>query len=159
MHEMTLFLPFESSCCGYNNSRTSFAVYNAQGIHDEVACCRFFSRFGKLCFPKNGNSSLCRTFPLNVVSVEHVREEILQVSPTNKICRRAPLVCLSPERLRTRMHGGRPPAPMNHVKIFKGWPLQDAPSLQLFYKSFPPGRLCLAEMKKPTMLSNTSSTA
>jgi len=22
-----------------------------------------------------------------------------------------------------------PPAPMNHVKIFKGWPLQDAPSM------------------------------
>ena len=35
-----------------------------------------------------------------------------------------------------------PPAPMNHVKIFKGWPLQDAPSMlvQLWYKSFPPGR-------------------
>jgi len=34
-------------------------------------------------------------------------------------------------------------APMNHVKIFKGWPLQDAPSMlvQLWYnKSFPPGR-------------------
>jgi len=32
--------------------------------------------------------------------------------------------------------------PMNHVKIFKGWPLQDAPSklVQLWYKSFPPGR-------------------
>jgi len=31
---------------------------------------------------------------------------------------------------------------MNHVKIFKGWPLQDAPSklVQLWYKSFPPGR-------------------
>ena len=35
-----------------------------------------------------------------------------------------------------------PPAPMNHIKIFKGWPLQDAPSslVQLWYKSFPPGR-------------------
>ena len=35
-----------------------------------------------------------------------------------------------------------PPAPMNHVKIFKGWPLQDAPSnlVQLFYTSFPEGR-------------------
>jgi len=32
------------------------------------------------------------------------------------------------------------PAPMNHVKIFKGWPPQDAPSrlVQLWYKSFPP---------------------
>jgi len=31
---------------------------------------------------------------------------------------------------------------MNHVKIFKGWPLQDAPSnlVQLFYTSFPEGR-------------------
>jgi len=35
-----------------------------------------------------------------------------------------------------------PPDPMDHVKIFKGWPLQDAPSklVQLWYKSFPPGR-------------------
>jgi len=35
-----------------------------------------------------------------------------------------------------------PPDPMNHVKIFKGWPLQDAaPKLvQLWYKSFQPGR-------------------
>jgi len=34
------------------------------------------------------------------------------------------------------------PALMNHVKIFKGWPLQDAPWMlvQLWYKSFPPGR-------------------
>ena len=54
-----------------------------------------------------------------------------------------------------------PPDPMNHVKIFKGWPLQDAaPKLvQLWYKSFQPGRFCLAEMKKPTMLSNKCSTA
>ena len=31
-----------------------------------------------------------------------------------------------------------PPAPMNHVKIFKGWPPRDAPSklVQLWYKSF-----------------------
>ena len=35
-----------------------------------------------------------------------------------------------------------PPAPINHVKIFKGWPLQDALSklVQLWYKSFLPGR-------------------
>ena len=35
-----------------------------------------------------------------------------------------------------------PPAPMNHLKIFKGWPLQDAPwwLVQLWYKSFPSGR-------------------
>ena len=34
-----------------------------------------------------------------------------------------------------------PPAPMNHVKIFKGWPLRDAPSklVRLWYKSFRPG--------------------
>jgi len=31
---------------------------------------------------------------------------------------------------------------MNHVKIFKGWHIQDAPSMlvQLWYKSFPRGR-------------------
>ena len=41
-----------------------------------------------------------------------------------------------------RMLAHDPPAPMNHVKMFKGWPLQDAPSMliQLCYKSFPPGR-------------------
>jgi len=35
-----------------------------------------------------------------------------------------------------------PPDPMNHVKIFQGWPLQDAPSklVQLWYKSFYGGR-------------------
>ena len=62
---------------------------------------------------------------------------------------------------------------MNHVKKFKFkvWSLQDAPSMlaQLRYKLFPPGRflpggneeanICLAEMKKPTMLSSISSTA
>ena len=49
--------------------------------------------------------------------------------------------------MRSQWHGGvsgvaAPPAPMNSVKIFKGWPLQDAPSMlvQLWYKSFPPGR-------------------
>jgi len=45
----------------------------------------------------------------------------------------------------------KPPAPMNHAKIFKGWPSQDA-SWELvprWYKSFPPGRF-LAEMQKPT---------
>jgi len=33
-----------------------------------------------------------------------------------------------------------PPAPMNHLKIFKGWPPRDAPStlVQLWYKSFRP---------------------
>ena len=35
-----------------------------------------------------------------------------------------------------------PPDLMNHVKIFKGWPLQDAPwkLVKLWYKSFPLGR-------------------
>ena len=35
-----------------------------------------------------------------------------------------------------------PPDPMNHVKIFKGWPLQETPFglVQLWYKSLPPGR-------------------
>ena len=35
-----------------------------------------------------------------------------------------------------------PPAHMNHVKIFKGWPLRDAPSMlvQLWYTTFPPDR-------------------
>jgi len=45
-----------------------------------------------------------------------------------------------------------PPAPMNHVKIFKGWPPQDAPSTlaQLWYKSFPTDQRGRVEMKKPT---------
>ena len=45
-----------------------------------------------------------------------------------------------------------PPAPMNHVKIFKGCPPRDAPSLlvQLWYKTFPPDQRGLAEMKKPS---------
>ena len=40
------------------------------------------------------------------------------------------------------IHTYIPPDPMNHVRIFKGWALQDAPSklVQLWYKSFPPGR-------------------
>jgi len=56
---------------------------------------------------------------------------------------------------------GTLPDPMNHVKIFKGWPLQDAPSklVQLWFKSFQKEDFCLAEMKKPTMLSNKRSTA
>ena len=58
-----------------------------------------------------------------------------------------------------------PPAPMNHVKIFKGWPPRDAPSklVQLWYKSFPtdfpPDQRGQVEMKKPTRLSNKTSTA
>jgi len=53
------------------------------------------------------------------------------------------------------------PAPMNHVKIFNGWPPRDAPSklVQLWYKIFPPDQRGQVEMKKPTRLSNTTSTA
>jgi len=54
-----------------------------------------------------------------------------------------------------------PPAPMNHVKIFKGWPPRDAPSklVQLWYKIFAPDQRGLAEMETPTRLSNKTSTA
>ena len=54
-----------------------------------------------------------------------------------------------------------PPAPMNHVKIFEGWPLRDAPSelVQLWYKTFPPDHGGQAELKNPTRLSNKTSTA
>ena len=53
------------------------------------------------------------------------------------------------------------PAPMNHVKIFKGWPPGDAPSklVQLWYKSCRPDQRGKVEMKKPTILSNKTSTA
>jgi len=56
---------------------------------------------------------------------------------------------------------GNPPAPMNHAKIYKGWPLQLSPSklVKLWYKSFHQADFCLAKMKKPTMLSNKCSTA
>jgi len=58
-------------------------------------------------------------------------------------------------------HPTHPPAPMNHVKIFKGWPPRDAPSklVQLWYKTFAPDQRGQAEMKKPTRLSNKASTA
>ena len=41
-----------------------------------------------------------------------------------------------------------PPAPMNHVKIFKGWPPRDAPSdlIPLGYKTFPPDHIDQMEM-------------
>jgi len=54
-----------------------------------------------------------------------------------------------------------PPDPINHVKIFKGWPPRDAPSklVQLWYKTFPPDQRGQAEMKTPTRLSNKTSTA
>ena len=37
---------------------------------------------------------------------------------------------------------------MNRVKIFKGWPLQDAPLklVQLWYKSFEKDTFCLSEI-------------
>jgi len=42
-----------------------------------------------------------------------------------------------------------PPAPMNHVNIFKGCPPRDAPSelVQLGYKKFPPDHIDQVEMK------------
>ena len=54
-----------------------------------------------------------------------------------------------------------PPAPMNHVKIFEGWPPQDAPSklVQLWNKTFPYDQRGKAEMKIPTRLSDKTSTA
>jgi len=50
---------------------------------------------------------------------------------------------------------------MNLVKIFKGWPSGDAPSklVQLWYRTFPPDQRGQVEMKKPTILSNKTSTA
>ena len=47
-------------------------------------------------------------------------------------------------------------APMNQVKIFKGWPPRDAPSklVQLWYKSFQNDQRGHMEMKRPTGLSN-----
>ena len=43
----------------------------------------------------------------------------------------------------------RPPAPMNHEKILKGWPSQDAPwiMVQLWYKTFTPDHIDQVEMK------------
>jgi len=54
-----------------------------------------------------------------------------------------------------------PPAPMNHVKLYKGCPPRDAPSklLQLWYKTFPTDQRGQVEMKNPTRLSNKTSTA
>ena len=54
-----------------------------------------------------------------------------------------------------------PPAPMNHVNFFKGWPPWDAFSklVQLWYNSFPPDQHGLVEMKNPTWLSNKTSNA
>jgi len=53
------------------------------------------------------------------------------------------------------------PAPMNHVKIFKGWPPRDSPSklVQLRYKIFPLDQRGLVEMKNPTRLSNKTTAA
>ena len=54
-----------------------------------------------------------------------------------------------------------PPAPMNHAKIFKGRPPRDVPSklVQLWHKTFPCDQCGQFEMKKPTRLSNKTSTA
>jgi len=74
--------------------------------------------------------------------------------------------CISIRRLRTSFVPSdsaqySAPAPMNHVKIFKGWPPQDAPSklVQLWYKLFPSDQRGQVEIKKPTRLSNKTSTA
>jgi len=62
---------------------------------------------------------------------------------------------------RQRENDGEQPAPMNHVKIFQGWPPQDASSklVQLWYKTFPPDQRGLVEMNTPTRLGNKTSTA
>ena len=54
-----------------------------------------------------------------------------------------------------------PPAPMNHVNTFKGWPLRDAPSklVQLWYNKIPLDRDGQVEMQNPTRLSNKTGTA
>jgi len=49
-----------------------------------------------------------------------------------------------------------PPAPMNHAKIFEGWPAE-MPLVSWYPASthhFHPTDFCRAEMKEPTMLSN-----
>ena len=53
-----------------------------------------------------------------------------------------PLTVATPYVLCDSYIQSMPPDPMNHIKIFKGWPIQNAPSklVQLWYKSFPPGR-------------------
>jgi len=52
------------------------------------------------------------------------------------------------------------PSPLNHVKIFKGWPHRDASAklVQLWYKTFPQDKSGLIEMKNPTRFSNKTST-
>ena len=80
-------------------------------------------------------------------------------TPKSPTIRRAPHTEKSPKNTHSqKLH---PPAPINHVKIFKGWPPRDAPSklVQLWYKTFSPDQRSLAEMQNPTRLSNKSSTA
>ena len=50
---------------------------------------------------------------------------------------------------------------VNHVKIFKGWPLRDAPLklVQLLYKTYSSDHDDQVEMKTPTRLSNKTGTA
>jgi len=54
-----------------------------------------------------------------------------------------------------------PPAPMNHVNIFKGWSPRNAPlkMVQLWYKLFPSDQRGQVEMTKSTRLSNKTSAA
>ena len=66
-----------------------------------------------------------------------------------------------PEHFGLPQPGGQPPAPMNHVKIFKGWPPRDASSklVQLWYKTFPTDQRGQVETKKRRILSNKTSIA
>ena len=52
-----------------------------------------------------------------------------------------------------------PPAPVNHVKICKGWLPRDAPSklAHLWCKTLPPNHGGQVEMKTPTRLSHKTS--
>jgi len=63
------------------------------------------------------------------------------------------VICMSYIWMLCHMYEWRshPPARMNHVKIFKGWPPRDAPSelVQLWYTTFPPDRFLSVANEKP----------
>ena len=87
--------------------------------------------------PHTSHINMCDT---NRVFSSHVTCERL-------IC----VTCYMPHITHTLTHTQAyiPPAPMNHVNIFKGWPPRDATSklVQLWYKKFPPDQRGLVEMK------------
>ena len=58
-------------------------------------------------------------------------------------------------------HSLRPPAPMNHVKLFKDQPRRYALSelVQAWYQTFPPDHFGHLEINNPTMLRYKTSTA